>query len=209
MSDIIYFSLILFSMSSFMTIYFDNVCCSSVGLRLHSMFIFVFFNETATTDFYTYGHTLSLHDALPTEARSSGDDGVGSQHHAERAEQRRTDLDGPRRRQPQHLAVAQVQEDRRVPGVGRQQRLQLADELIRKRGGGHLEPQRERLPRHRLEGLDGHGDQLRRGVAGGAPALNDRYTVVSEVVAVLGYGTRETHAHCSEGGWDGKERGKH
>src|SRR3546814_9378265 len=24
-----------------------------------------FFNETATTDIYTYGHTLSLHDALP------------------------------------------------------------------------------------------------------------------------------------------------
>src|SRR3546814_12633427 len=24
-----------------------------------------FFNETATTEFYTYGHTLSLHDALP------------------------------------------------------------------------------------------------------------------------------------------------
>src|SRR3546814_17507392 len=24
-----------------------------------------FFNETATTEIYTYGHTLSLHDALP------------------------------------------------------------------------------------------------------------------------------------------------
>src|SRR3546814_7696579 len=24
-----------------------------------------FFNDTATTDIYTYGHTLSLHDALP------------------------------------------------------------------------------------------------------------------------------------------------
>src|SRR3546814_3730247 len=28
-------------------------------------FLFVFFNETATTEIYTYGHTLSLHDALP------------------------------------------------------------------------------------------------------------------------------------------------
>src|SRR3546814_4916165 len=25
----------------------------------------VFFNDTATTEIYTYGHTLSLHDALP------------------------------------------------------------------------------------------------------------------------------------------------
>src|SRR3546814_5614572 len=26
---------------------------------------FFFFNDTATTESYTYGHTLSLHDALP------------------------------------------------------------------------------------------------------------------------------------------------
>src|SRR3546814_16762189 len=25
----------------------------------------VFFNDTSTTEIYTYGHTLSLHDALP------------------------------------------------------------------------------------------------------------------------------------------------
>src|SRR3546814_7266987 len=29
------------------------------------MLVVVFFNETATTESYTYGHTLSLHDALP------------------------------------------------------------------------------------------------------------------------------------------------
>src|SRR3546814_9051091 len=28
------------------------------------MYVF-FFNDTATTEIYTYGHTLSLHDALP------------------------------------------------------------------------------------------------------------------------------------------------
>src|SRR3546814_20631997 len=28
-------------------------------------FKFFFFNDTATTEIYTYGHTLSLHDALP------------------------------------------------------------------------------------------------------------------------------------------------
>src|SRR3546814_14748620 len=27
--------------------------------------LFLFFNDTATTEIYTYGHTLSLHDALP------------------------------------------------------------------------------------------------------------------------------------------------
>src|SRR3546814_16182923 len=27
--------------------------------------LFVFFNDTATTEIYSYGHTLSLHDALP------------------------------------------------------------------------------------------------------------------------------------------------
>src|SRR3546814_15916332 len=27
--------------------------------------VFVFFNDTSTTEIYTYGHTLSLHDALP------------------------------------------------------------------------------------------------------------------------------------------------
>src|SRR3546814_14576475 len=29
------------------------------------LFVFFFFNDTATTEIYTYGHTLSLHDALP------------------------------------------------------------------------------------------------------------------------------------------------
>src|SRR3546814_14220154 len=29
------------------------------------MCFFFFFNDTATTEIYTYGHTLSLHDALP------------------------------------------------------------------------------------------------------------------------------------------------
>src|SRR3546814_18135998 len=29
-----------------------------------------FFNDTATTEIYTYGHTLSLHDALPICSRA-------------------------------------------------------------------------------------------------------------------------------------------
>src|SRR3546814_19554461 len=33
-------------------------------IRLHAIFS-LFFNDTATTEIYTYGHTLSLHDALP------------------------------------------------------------------------------------------------------------------------------------------------
>src|SRR3546814_16945954 len=34
------------------------------------MFIIFFFNETATTEIYTYLHTLSLHDALPVSTRT-------------------------------------------------------------------------------------------------------------------------------------------
>src|SRR3546814_11240779 len=37
-------------------------------LPLVSSVIFVCFNDTATTEIYTYGHTLSLHDALPIES---------------------------------------------------------------------------------------------------------------------------------------------
>src|SRR3546814_18217428 len=33
-------------------------------LQLYSL-VFFFFNDTATTEIYTYLHTLSLHDALP------------------------------------------------------------------------------------------------------------------------------------------------
>src|SRR3546814_18532339 len=32
---------------------------------------FFFFNDTATTEIYTYGHTLSLHDALPISTRAA------------------------------------------------------------------------------------------------------------------------------------------
>src|SRR3546814_12155763 len=31
-------------------------------------FVFFFFNDTPSTEIYTYGHTLSLHDALPISA---------------------------------------------------------------------------------------------------------------------------------------------
>src|SRR3546814_16096280 len=32
---------------------------------MYMCFFFIFFNETVTTESYTYVHTLSLHDALP------------------------------------------------------------------------------------------------------------------------------------------------
>src|SRR3546814_13247948 len=34
--------------------------------------MFFFFNDTATTEIYTYVHTLSLHDALPIWAQTGG-----------------------------------------------------------------------------------------------------------------------------------------
>src|SRR3546814_19852365 len=39
--------------------------------------IIFFFNDTATTEIYTYGHTLSLHDALPICAIYSDKRGAG------------------------------------------------------------------------------------------------------------------------------------
>src|SRR3546814_4421428 len=36
------------------------------------VFLFFFVNDTATTEIYTYRHTLSLHDALPISPRSIG-----------------------------------------------------------------------------------------------------------------------------------------
>src|SRR3546814_12391101 len=50
-----------------------ELCCLIVvGIGLYCVvvihiviFILFFFNDTATTEIYTYWHTLSLHDALP------------------------------------------------------------------------------------------------------------------------------------------------
>src|SRR3546814_420202 len=39
--------------------------CSFTCRALIVCFLFFFFHDTATTEIYTYGHTLSLHDALP------------------------------------------------------------------------------------------------------------------------------------------------
>src|SRR3546814_6718796 len=38
--------------------------------------MFFLFNDTATTEIYTYGHTLSLHDALPISVER-GESGIG------------------------------------------------------------------------------------------------------------------------------------
>src|SRR3546814_16370696 len=46
--------------------------CSGVNTFFYSeIFICFFCNDTATTETYTYGHTLSLHDALPILQRSA------------------------------------------------------------------------------------------------------------------------------------------
>src|SRR3546814_19062047 len=39
--------------------------CSFYLLVFFFLFFFFFFNDPATTEIYTYCHTLSLHDALP------------------------------------------------------------------------------------------------------------------------------------------------
>src|SRR3546814_15710972 len=40
-----------------------------LSLRLVIFVLVCFFNDTATTEIYTYLHTLSLHDALPISGR--------------------------------------------------------------------------------------------------------------------------------------------
>src|SRR3546814_16190203 len=39
--------------------------CSMILSMCTSLYLIFLFNDTATTEIYTYGHTLSLHDALP------------------------------------------------------------------------------------------------------------------------------------------------
>src|SRR3546814_18184608 len=44
--------------------------CALLDAGTTVVLYFFFLNDTATTDIYTYGHTLSLHDALPIFAAS-------------------------------------------------------------------------------------------------------------------------------------------
>src|SRR3546814_14226336 len=44
-----------------------------VVVQLFGQFVCFFFNDTATTEIYTYGHTLSRHDALPISLTTTGD----------------------------------------------------------------------------------------------------------------------------------------
>src|SRR3546814_13342534 len=46
-------------------------------MYIYSIF---FFNDTATTEIYTYGHTLSLHDALPISIEADGLFVIGVAH---------------------------------------------------------------------------------------------------------------------------------
>src|SRR3546814_18816609 len=54
---------------------------------MSSCLMYVFFNDTATTEIYTYCHTLSLHVALPILAR--GIDRIEIERHEPRPDRRR------------------------------------------------------------------------------------------------------------------------
>src|SRR3546814_15554869 len=41
------------------------VCVDVISVLVRSLLSFLFFNDTATTEIYTYGHPFPLHDALP------------------------------------------------------------------------------------------------------------------------------------------------
>src|SRR3546814_19415478 len=57
-----------------MLMYFVDVCVSFV------VGVFVFCNDTATTEIYTYLHTLSLHDARPISRFRRSPRNVGLGH---------------------------------------------------------------------------------------------------------------------------------
>src|SRR3546814_13686403 len=76
-------------------------------MRQVSVISIFFFNDTATTEIYTYGHTLSLHDALPIF------DGLGQHaggHHALVGHIQRALYAQARQflRQPATLAIAEM-----------------------------------------------------------------------------------------------------
>src|SRR3546814_11430117 len=47
------------------------MCIKDTLWCVYVFFMVFFFKYTATTEIYTYGHTLSLHDALPISLRAS------------------------------------------------------------------------------------------------------------------------------------------
>src|SRR3546814_11486805 len=68
------------------SIFIAFLCCMCGGCH----FLF-FFSDSATTELYTYGHTLSLHDALPISrgAREHRPAGLGTRRRRRLAEKRR------------------------------------------------------------------------------------------------------------------------
>src|SRR3546814_12860952 len=117
-------------------------CCSCSRSSTRGLFCYIFFNDTATTEIYTYCHTLSLHDALPIYQRDLGGGEIAGERQsrllaeavaAQRAlfGQRRHDRLGPRilpddgvmdrpagRAVPPHAALSPVGDsDRCQPGA--------------------------------------------------------------------------------------------
>src|SRR3546814_15016619 len=80
----------------------------SVCGRIGSVSLNIFFNYTATTEIYTYSHTLSLHDALPI-CREAVEGVVGQ----ERSRGRRS------RRDDRKVAGAGAGRDEARPEIGR------------------------------------------------------------------------------------------
>src|SRR3546814_14425155 len=76
------------------------------------MSLFFFFNATATTEIYTYGHTLSLHDALPISVE------VDAEQPAARVEHRRA-----------RIAAGRVEVGQQVDGLRLQCRIAGAAEI--------------------------------------------------------------------------------
>src|SRR3546814_18620746 len=74
---------------------------------MYSIVIF-FINESSTTESYTYGHTLSLHDALPISVRDAGVTQLDGHDHAFGgiAQQKRQPEEQQHHADPQHGITA-------------------------------------------------------------------------------------------------------
>src|SRR5688572_10918422 len=65
----------------------------------------------------------------------SGEDGGRAEQDAQLPEQARSDIDGPRLREPQHLGFSQVEQHGRVAGVLAEELLEVVDQRLRQGRG--------------------------------------------------------------------------
>src|SRR3546814_7950136 len=136
-------------------------------------FCFFFFNDTATTESYTYCHTLTLHDALPIARRAGRGPATPRPHvgtaagHAARRPRAGERGPGPEpRHQPRPPQRCRFLRDQpgggRLPGVLRPPRRNPAARLARPGHDRTLPPAAWHATAHGLPAGARHAPRLRR-----------------------------------------------